>query len=54
MEKKVIKHLKEDIKTFKEEASEDKKLIKSIKKHESKEKKRKPKSKMKKKSKSKK
>jgi hypothetical protein len=29
--KKVIKHLKGDIKTFKKEASEDKKLIKKLK-----------------------
>lgn len=28
--KKVIKHLKDDIKTFKHEAAEDKKLIKSL------------------------
>ena len=34
MEKKVIKHLKGDIKTFKKEASEDKKLIKSLSSHE--------------------
>ena len=30
--KKVVKHLKDDIETFKHEASEDKKLIKTIKK----------------------
>ena len=30
--KKIIEHLKGDIKTFKEEASEDKDLIKSLKK----------------------
>lgn len=34
--KKVIKHLKGDIKTFKEEAAEDRKLIKDIKKKPSK------------------
>lgn len=34
MEDKVIKHLKGDIKTFKKESSEDKKLIRSLKKHE--------------------
>jgi len=31
MKKKVVKHLKEDIKTFEREAVEDKKLIKEIK-----------------------
>ena len=30
-EKKVMKHLKDDIKTFKHESAEDKKLMKSIK-----------------------
>lgn len=32
MKNKVVSHLKDDIETFHEEASEDKKLIKSMKK----------------------
>ena len=31
MKKKVVKHLKDDVKNFKKEAHEDKKLMKSIK-----------------------
>ena len=34
--KKVVHHLKDDIKTFKEEANDDKKLIKEIKKRKKK------------------
>lgn len=33
MKNKVVKHLKDDMKMFKSEASEDKKLIKSLKKN---------------------
>lgn len=39
MKKEILRHLKGDIKDFKKEASEDKKLIKKINKHEKSEKK---------------
>ena len=35
MKNKVVKHLKDDMEMFKNEASEDKKLIKSLKKKKS-------------------
>ena len=38
--KKVIKHLKDDIKTFNKEAEEDKELIKDLKKKKKKKKKK--------------
>jgi hypothetical protein len=41
MKKKVVKHLKDDIKTFKKEAHEDRELIESIGKHKSCDKKKK-------------
>jgi hypothetical protein len=39
MEKKIAKHLRSDIKTFHEEAQDDRKLLKSLGNHERKEKK---------------
>lgn len=31
MKKKVLKHIKEDVKTFKQEIKDDKKLVKAVK-----------------------
>lgn len=40
VKRKVLKHLKEDVKTFKKEAAEDKKLMKDLKKKDSSKKKK--------------